>query len=149
MTALAGPYKGKTHDGAMLAECGWTQILHDLRMRGQHYIMFGDAGFCVSDYVQSMFKEYSGCILSECRRYNNYMSRIRIYIENYFAGVSNVFSYLNFKNSLRLGGRNLGRQYEVANFLSNVRTTFRGNQFTEALGHPCPISVEEFLNMAD
>ena len=76
------------------------------------------------------------------------MSRIKIYIENFFAGASNIFSYLNFKQTLRLGGRNLGRQYEVANFLMNVRTTVYGNQFTEALGHPCPISLEDFIKMA-
>ena len=27
MTSLAGPFKGKAHDGAMLTESGWTQIL--------------------------------------------------------------------------------------------------------------------------
>ena len=149
MTCLAGPFKGKTHDGAMLGESGWTQILAREAAAGRPYVMFGDAGFAVSDYVQSMYREFSGYILRESRTFNTYMSRIRIYIENYFAGMSNVFSYLNFKHSLKLGGRNIGRQYEVANFLMNVRSTFRGNQFTAALGHPCPISLEEFLKMAE
>jgi hypothetical protein len=111
--------------------------------------MFGDAGFAISQFVQSMYREFSGFILRESRTFNNYMSRIRIYIENFFAGVSNIFSYLSFKNALKLGGRNVGKQYEVANFLMNVRTTFRGNQFTAALGHPCHISLEAFLAMAD
>ena len=100
---------------------------------GIFWLMFGDTGFCVNQFVQSMFREFSGYLLEECRSFNNYMSRIRIYIENFFASASNVFSYLNFKQTPRLCSRNLKRQYEVANFLMNVRTTVYGNQFTEAL----------------
>jgi hypothetical protein len=149
MTCLSGPFKGKTHDGEMLNQSGWTQILAQEAAAGRLFVMFGDAGFAVSPFVQSMYREFSGFILRESRTFNNYMSRIRIYIEYYFAGVSNIFSFLSFKNALKLGGRNLGKQCEVENFLMNVRTTFRGYQFTAALGHPCPISLEEFLKMAD
>lgn len=150
ITALSGPYKGKVHDGRMLRESRWTEILsnHAARPGGRHYIMFGDAGFCVSAHIQAMVRSYAGYIQDDARSYNHLMSRIRIYIENSFAESANVFSHLNFKNNLRLGGRRIHRVYEVANFLMNVRTTFYGNQFTCALQHQLAISLEEFLGMA-
>ena len=145
MTSLAGPFKGKTHDSEMLNHSCWLQILAKEAAAGRVWILFGDAGFAASEYVQSMYLTFSCYILRNQRTFNNNMSRIRIYIENYFAGVSNVFSFLSFKNGLKLRGRNVARQYEVPNFLMNVRNTFRSNQFTAALGQACQISLEEFL----
>ena len=149
LTSLASLFKGKTYDGEILNHSGWLQILSKEAAAGKVRILFGNAGFAVSEFVQSMYRTFSGYILRDQRTFNNYMSRIRIYIENYFAGLSNIFSFLSFKNGLKLGGRNVARQYEVSNFLLNVRNTFRGNQFTAALGQPCQISLEEFLGMAD
>jgi hypothetical protein len=96
-----------------------------------------------------MVKGYGGYMFNEARDYNNLMSRIRIYIENSFAGIANEFSYFSYSNGLRLGGRRFHRGYEVANFLMNVRSTFYGNQFTEALRFRVLISLEEFLRMAE
>ncbi len=98
-----------------------------------------------------MHNRSSGC--EEARDYNNLMSRIRIYIENSFAGIANEFwfamvSEFSYSNGLRLGGRRFHRGYEVANFLMNVCSTFYGNQFTEALRFRVLISLEEFLRMA-
>ena len=96
LTCLAEPFKGKTHDGEMLSQSGWTHILAREAAAGRHFIIFGDAGFAISQFVQSMYRDFSGFILRESRTVNKYMLRIRIYIENYFAGVSNIFSYLSF-----------------------------------------------------
>ena len=60
-----------------------------------------------------------------------------------------IFSYFSLKNALKLCGRNVGKQYEVANFFMKMRTTFRSKQFTAALGHPCHMSLEKFIAMAD
>ena len=99
-----------------------------------------------------MVKGYGGYMLNEARDFNNLMSRIRIYIENSFAGMANEFSYFSYSNGLRLGGRRFHRGYEVANFLMNVRSTFYGiygNQFTAALRFRVLTSLEEFLRMAE
>lgn len=123
LTATSGPYKGKTHDGRMLRESGWIECLASIaaQPRGRHFIIFGDACFCVSDFVQVMIKSYAGYIQDDARSLNNVMSRIRIYIKNSFADSANTFSYLSYKNGLRLGGRMVQCVYEVANFLMNVR----------------------------
>jgi hypothetical protein len=52
-----------------------------------------------------MVKGYDGYMFNEARDYKILMSRIRIYIENSFAGIANEFSYLSYSNGLRLGGR--------------------------------------------
>ena len=149
ISVLSGPYKGKVHDGRMLSESGWTQVLmHIEHTTGRRFLMFGDAGFAVSRYIQAMYKEYGGYITADARNFNNLMSRIKIYIENSFAEKANIFSFMSFKNGLRLGGRRVHRAYEVANFLQNIRTTFYGNQFCHALNYPLRISVEEFLALA-
>jgi hypothetical protein len=68
------------------------------------------------------------------------MSRlpVRIHIENAFAGQHNIFNFLSFKKSLKLGARPVDRMYVVANFLMNVITSFYGNQFTSATGMSPP-----------
>ena len=66
---------------------------------------------------------------------------------NRICDIFHVFLYLNFKQTLRLGGMNLRRQHEAANFLIYMCTCVNSNQFTEALRHPGPISLEEFMKM--
>ena len=66
---------------------------------------------------------------------------------NRICNIFHVFLYLNFKQTLRLGGMNLRRQHEAANFLIYMCTCVNSNQFTEALRHPGPISLEEFMKM--
>ncbi len=87
LTSISGPYKGRTHDGRMLRESGWTELLASITAQpgGRHLVMFGDAGFCISDHVQAMIKSYAGYIKEDARSLNNRMFRIRIYIENSFA----------------------------------------------------------------
>lgn len=167
MTTLSRAFKGRTHDARMLQECGWTETLRSIKHHtGKHYLLFGDAGFAVSDHIQAMIKfprSGQGYQYTDARRFNNLMARIRIHIENAFAASANTFSYLTHKNHLKLGGRNIDRIFEVANFLMNVHTTFYGNQFTAALRDIVDedfggfayeeamedISVERFLSMAE
>jgi hypothetical protein len=150
MSALSGPYKGSSHDSRCLRESLWTEYLHEFFLTtGRRFLLFGDAGFVVSEYIQAMVKGYGGYMFNEARDYNNLMSRIRIYIENSFAGIANEFSYFSYSNGLRLGGRRFHRGYEVANFFMNVRSTFYGNQFTDAMRFRLLISLEDFLRMAE
>ncbi len=86
--------------------------------------MFGDAGFALSRYLQTIEK---GSLTRRGRTFNSVMSRIRIYVENMFAGQSTIFNFLSFGTKLRLGGRNIDRLYVTANFLMNVRACFYGN----------------------
>ena len=153
MTAVSGPYLGKVNDQNTLVHSKWISLLRHIHLQtGRHYILFGDSGFTLSEYIQVMIRSTGGYYRVDDRRYNNLMSRIRIHIENTFGELSKVFSHFRFRNGLKLGGRNIGRQYEVANFFMNLRTIFYGNQFTAALSQnpACrmSISVEEFLSMA-
>jgi hypothetical protein len=133
-----------------LLESLWLEFLHETYLStALQILIFGDAGFVVSDYVQAMMKGYGGYMFNEARDYNNLMLRIRIYVENSFAGVAIEFSYFSYSNCLRLGGRRFHRGYEVANFLMNVRSTFYGNQFNSALRFRLLISLEEVLLMAE
>lgn len=91
------------------------------RNHGADILLFSVTPASVSDFVQVMIKSYAGYIQDDARSLNNVMSRIRIYIKKSFADSANTFSYLSYKNGLRLGGRMVQCVYEVANFLMNVR----------------------------
>jgi hypothetical protein len=91
--------------------------------------MFGDAGFALSRYLQTMQK---GFLTRRGSTFNSVVSRIRIYVENMFACQSTIFDFLSFGSKLRLGWRNIDRLYVTANFIMNVRTCFYGNQKTAA-----------------
>ena len=100
--------------------------------------MVGGAGFALSRYLQTMQK---GFLTRRGRTFNSVMSRIRIYVENMFAGQSTILNFLSF-GKLRLGGRNIDRLYVTANFLLNVRNCFYGNQMTAASGMYPPTLAE-------
>ena len=127
LTALSGPYKGSAHDSKCLRESLWTEILHEIFLStGRRFQSFGDAGFVVSEYIQAMVKGYGGYMFNEARDYNNLMSRIRIYIENSFAGKANEFSYFSYSNGLRFGGRR---------FHDEVPSRLRGGKFSHERSH--------------
>ena len=71
------------------------EILLEIHLElGRRFHLFGDAGFIVSDCIQATVKSYVGYLINAAQDYNNPMSRIRIYLENAFAGLANEFSYL-------------------------------------------------------
>ncbi len=121
----------------MLRESGWIEYLRLIsRIDGRRYKIFGDSAFGISDFVQSMIK---GELTPEGRAFNSLMSRIRIHIE------SNIFAFLAFNRSIKIGGRNTIKLYKVATILMNMRCTFYGCQFTDALGHALRMSIEELV----
>jgi hypothetical protein len=75
---------------------------------------------------------------------NSVMSRIRICVENMFAGHSTIFNFLSFGNKPRLGGSNIDWLYVTATFLMNLRTWFYGNPMTAASRMYPPTLAELF-----
>ena len=146
MMALAGPFKGKVHDGRMFRESGWTEILSQASAE-KDYKLFGDSAFALTPCVQAMVKNF---LSPEDRAFNALMSRIRIHIENAFGGHSNTFAFLSFYRCLKLGGRDIGKIFKVAWILTNIRSTFYGNQFSHELNNPdtLRLSVEDLLALA-
>lgn len=145
MMALCGPFLGSVHDGRMIKESGWTDLLQLIsRHDGRRYKVFGDSAFGSSSYVQSMIR---GELSPAARAFNALMSRIRINIENAFGEQSNIFTFLAFHRGVKVGGRNTLKIYKVAAILMNMRCTFYGNQFTDQLGHPTNMSIEELIEL--
>ena len=97
--------------------------------------------FCLVEVPTDYAERISDQARGTC---NSVMSRIRIYIENMFAGQSTIFNFLSFGKHLRLGGRNVDRLCVTANFLMTVCTCFYGNRMTIASGMRPPL-LEELL----
>ena len=145
MMALCGPFLGSVHDGRMIRESGWIEYLRLIsQFDGRRYKIFGDSAFGCTNYVQSMIK---GELTPEGRAFNALMSRIRINIENAFGENSNTFTFLAFHRGIKIGGRNTQKLYKVATILMNMRCTFYGCQFTDQLGHPLRMTIEELLQL--
>jgi hypothetical protein len=106
--------------------------------------LFGDSAFGLSRYLQVMRK---GFLTAAGRTFNAIMSRVRILVENLFAGTSNIFNFLSFHSQFKLGGRDIHKAYVVATFVMNVRCCYYGNQMTSASGLRPP-TVEELLYRA-
>ena len=140
MTALSQQYKGKTNYGRMLNESGWISILQNIAAQpeGKHYVMYWDAWFAISTHIQAPIwpERLSGYIHADSIWYNHLMSQILILIENFFGERANIFSFLIYKNGLKVVGWWVNQIYEVTNFLMNVWTTFHGNLFIHCLGYP-------------
>jgi hypothetical protein len=149
MMALAGPFLGSVHDGCMLRESGWIDMLWLAYIqdgRSRLYKLFGDSMFPVSNFIQAMVK---GNLNQDSRRFNTLMSRIHINIENAFAGLINTFTFLSFHQGIKIGGRGVHKIYKVATILMNMRCTFYGNQFTHVLDHSMPITITEVIHLCE
>jgi hypothetical protein len=145
--ALAGPFLGSVADGRMISESGWIPLIRLAAMRNNKcYCVFGDAAFGISNFIQSMLKGEAS-IRPEGRAFNALMSRIRVNIEQAFGNQSNLFAFLAFHRSVKLGGRNALKMYKVACILMNMRCCFYGNQFTHVLGHAIRMEIEDLLSM--
>ena len=92
--------------------------MHDA---AEHFTVFGDAAFGSSDVVQCMVKKVYH---PDDRSFNALMSRIRVHVENAFAGQSTQFTSLSFFRKVKMGERNTTRQMIVAvlaAILKNIR----------------------------
>ena len=118
----------------------------------QQHTVFEDAAFGSSDVVQSLQCMVKNVYHPDDRSFNALMSRIRIHIENAFAGQSNQFTFLSFFSlnfrKVKMGGRNTTRQMIVAAILMNIRATFYGNQLTHELNNAMRVSLKELLDLA-
>ena len=142
IVCIFGPSFGRRHDSFLMQSSGWLRDLHQLETRtGPWYHLFGDSAFGLSRYLQVMRK---GFLSSRSRTFNAVMSRVRILVENMFAGTSNIFNFLSYHGGLTIGGRDIHKIYMVANFLMNVRTCYFGNQMTAATGI-FPPTVDDLL----
>ena len=143
MTSLYGPLIGSTNDQRAIRLSEWLTVLGDLEQQtGEHYVIFGDSGFFPSRYIHTMVKSP---LSRREKRYNAHMSRIRIAVENSFAGLDSVFNFMSYAMKHQVGKTDPGQAYVVANFLMNVRSTFYGNQFSHALQYPLRLSLHDYL----
>jgi hypothetical protein len=147
MLAMSDPFYGRTHDSRLMNETGWLRTIREAsRADGRPYAVFGDAAFGSTDVVQCMVKSVYH---PDDRSFNAIMSRIRVHIENAFAGQINQFTFLSFTRSNKMGGRKGASQFIVAAIFMNIRTTFYGNQFSHELGNRLRVALKELMHLVD
>ena len=90
MIAMSDTFYGRSHDSTLMHERILRVAAVFFRLR---LTVFGDAAFGSPEVVQCMVKNVN---LADDRSFNTLMSRIRIHIENAFAGQSNQFRFSAF-----------------------------------------------------
>jgi hypothetical protein len=147
MLAMSDPFYGRQHYSKLMRTTGWIPILRAAAAaHGIPYSVFGDAAFGLSDVVQCMLK---GVYHPDDRSFNAIMSRIRVALENAFAGQSNQFAFLSFFRCNKMGGRNAPRQFIVEAIFMNIQCVFYGNEFTNELGNRLLVTLKELIDLAD
>ncbi len=91
---------------------GWVPVLRAAAAaNGIPYSVFGDEALGLTDVVQCMLR---WVYHPDDHSFNAIVSRIRVTIENAFAGQGNQFVFLSFFKSNKMGSKNPPRQFIVA-----------------------------------
>ena len=75
---------------------------------------------------------------------NAIMSEVRVSVEHGFGKVMQNWSYIGFRNGLKIGLSPVGAYYMVSVLLTNIHTCLRGSQ-TSAQFEINPPSLEEYF----
>ncbi len=115
-------------------------------------MVFGDSAFALSRHVQRMLRGMARRT-ARGKKYNRTMGRVRVTIENAFAGVLNSWGMVGHKRINRLGSMPLAKHMSVAILLYNLQGIWYGNQMVVSMGAMGEslrerLSVRQFLAMA-
>ena len=95
--------EGKRHDAWMLGE---SHLLNDLERftfstGGQPVCIYGDPAYPVRVHLQSPYK--GNGLMSAMEAFNESMSKVRTSVEWVFGDIVRSFTFMNFKNNLKIG----------------------------------------------
>ena len=93
-----GPVEGRRHDAAVLRLSGLQETLSDDRFSG--YTLYGDPAYPVNKFLVSPYK--SATLTPEEAEFNKRMSAVRIAVEWSFGRITNLWTFLEFKRSLKV-----------------------------------------------
>lgn len=130
---LFGPIAGCRHDSFMLAQSGLLPQLNALMPLGtQRFSLFGDPA-----YPQSLllFGGFRGAQPgSPEAQWNTRMSKVREVVEWLFKEIITLWSFLDFKASMKIFQFPVAKYFMVAAFLTNLHTVCYSSQTCSHFG---------------
>ena len=127
---MFGPIPGSRHDSFMLGESNLIQQLREvvpLDHRGiPAYQLYGDPAYPQSGVLFGGFRNpRAGSIEAN---WNTEMSRVRESVEWMFKEITTQWSFLDFKQSMRIFKSPIAKFYVIGAFLTNLRCCCYGSQ---------------------
>ena len=150
---LCGPFEGKLGDWRMWNLSNLEQTLHIIMnapdsLGGTERILFiyRDLAYIPAYGIMGGYKARVNHPLTEQQKaMNAIMSEVRVSVEHGFGKVMQNWSYIGFRNGLKIGLSPVGAYYMVSVLLTNIHTCLRGSQ-TSAQFEINPPSLEEYFD---
>jgi hypothetical protein len=149
-----GPIPGARHDSYMLAESQLLPQLEDLMPREpgvEVFALYGDPAYPQSRYIVGGYRNADPNSVEA--RWNTAMSKVRICVEWGFKEITQQWTFLDFKQKMKVFKFPVAKYYMVGAFLSNLRNCFYDNQ--TALYFKCSqqngtkMSLDEYLGLVN
>jgi hypothetical protein len=135
---LAGPFEGKLGDWSAWQQSGVVEQIRQVNdglPAGEGLLVYGDPAYTASYGVMGPFLRRLNRPLTEGEReFNKFMGEMRRSVECGFGKVVNNFSYISYRNGLKIGLTAVGACYMVAVLLTNAHTCFNGSQVSDDFG---------------
>jgi nuclease HARBI1 len=147
---IKGPYPAPRGDARIFREGGLLDQLRSIMpadgTNGTIFSLYGDLAYPQSSWMmRGYINAESG---SAEARFNTIMSSVRIAVEWSYSMVTRSWSFLSFRDSMRIFKCPVAQYYINGVFLSNLRTSIYGNQTAEYFG-VTPMCLEEYLSLVD
>ena len=132
----------------MLRESNLLQQLMELmpEANGNVFSLYGDPAYPQSMWIFGGYRfPEEG---SDEARWNTFMSKVREVVEWGFKDIKRQWSYLNFRDSMKIFEVPIGMYYTIGAFLCNLRSTMYGNE-TACYFDCATMSLNEYLSLID
>ena len=119
---LYGPVEGRTHDSGMLAEFRLLDQaqLYAYTPNGEPLCIYSDPAYPLHVHLQAPYQVNR--LTNMQKGYNTAMSNVRVSVEWLIKEIMTYFLFVDFKKSLKIGLRAIGKMYVVCALLTNART---------------------------
>jgi len=142
---MFGPFEGRRHDAALLADSGLLlklDALPGLGSNGNKFAVYGDPAYPLRPQLLCPFR---GAVLTtEQQQFNKSMSSVRESVEWVFGKIITNFAFLDFKNNLKLLLQPVGKYYLVGAIFTNCHTCLYGSQTSDYFDVQPP-ELEDYL----
>jgi len=138
-----GPYDGRRHDSFLLKESNLMQRLHEVNPEKSMFI-YGDGAYYVDSHI--IGPHLGSALAPEEKRFNQYMSNMRVSVEWGFANIIRLWAGLNFKPAQKPFESPIADLFRAGVILANCNNILRGgNQISQYFGIAPLLTLEEYL----
>ena len=147
-----GPLSGHNNDTGLLTESEFEDKMMEVEvLTGEHYCVYADSIYALSNYVQTGYKPHLGEIPDEHSYeavYNKTMNASRTAAEWGYGGITQLFPFLDNMLTQKLGQCPIALHYRAAVLLYNCYQCMYGTSVTGSYFHMSTPNLGDYLSGA-